>query len=134
MAPTGVFLICCVFIKVSNSHVHKCEASYSGLAENVQACAEKRTISLSTSLVLPAVAGCSRAETFSQLSSISFPQPYTKQKTFDLSLPLLFCRSVRDRRSPRPRAIAIVGRLRIRLSPISLSFRFISKFVETNDR
>ena len=32
---------------------------------------------LSTSLAWPAVAGCSRAETFSQLSSISFTQPCT---------------------------------------------------------
>ena len=33
---------------------------------------KKRTVLLSTSLVWPAVAGCSRAETFSQLSFISF--------------------------------------------------------------
>ena len=36
---------------------------------------KKRTVLLSTSLAWPAVAGCSRAETFSQLSSISFAQP-----------------------------------------------------------
>ena len=41
----------------------------------VEAFAEKRTVLLSTSLAWPAVAGCSRAETFSQLSSISFAQP-----------------------------------------------------------
>ena len=35
----------------------------------------KRTVLLSTSLTQPAVAGCSRAETFSQLSAISFAQP-----------------------------------------------------------
>ena len=34
---------------------------------------------LSTSLVWPAVAGCSQAETFSQLSSISFAQPCTER-------------------------------------------------------
>ena len=37
------------------------------------------TVLLSTSLAWPAVAGCSRAETFSQLSSISLPQPCTVQ-------------------------------------------------------
>ena len=36
---------------------------------------KKRTVLLSTSLAWPAVAGCSWAETFSQLSSISFAQP-----------------------------------------------------------
>ena len=36
---------------------------------------KKGTVLLSTSLAWPAVAGCSRAETFSQLSSISFAQP-----------------------------------------------------------
>ena len=36
---------------------------------------KKGTVLLSTSLAWPAVAGCSRAETFSQLSSISFTQP-----------------------------------------------------------
>ena len=35
---------------------------------------KKGTVLLSTSLAWPAVAGCSRAETFSQLSSISFAQ------------------------------------------------------------
>ena len=38
---------------------------------------KKGTVLLSTSLAWPAVAGCSRAETFSQLSSISFAQPCT---------------------------------------------------------
>ena len=38
---------------------------------------KKGTVLLSTSLAWPAVAGCSWAETFSQLSSISFPQPCT---------------------------------------------------------
>ena len=36
---------------------------------------KKGTVLPSTSLSWPAVAGCSRAETFSQLSSISFAQP-----------------------------------------------------------
>ena len=36
---------------------------------------KKRTVLLSTSLAWPALAGCSRAETFSQLSAISFAQP-----------------------------------------------------------
>ena len=36
---------------------------------------KKGTVLLSTSLAWPAVAGCSRAETFSQLSTISFAQP-----------------------------------------------------------
>ena len=36
---------------------------------------KKGTGLLSTSLAWPAVAGCSQAETFSQLSSISFAQP-----------------------------------------------------------
>ena len=35
---------------------------------------KKGTVLLSTSLAWPAVTGCSRAETFSQLSSISFAQ------------------------------------------------------------
>ena len=38
-------------------------------------CRKKGTVSLSTSQAWLAVAGCSRAETFSQLSSISFAQP-----------------------------------------------------------
>ena len=38
---------------------------------------KKGTVLLSTSLAWPAVAGCSRAEAFSQLSSISFAQPCT---------------------------------------------------------
>ena len=36
---------------------------------------KKGTVLLSTSLAWPAMAGCSRAETFSQLSAISFAQP-----------------------------------------------------------
>ena len=36
---------------------------------------KKRTVLLSTCLAVPAVAGCSRAETFSQLGPISFAQP-----------------------------------------------------------
>ena len=36
---------------------------------------KKGTVLLGTSLAWPAVAGCSRAETFSQLSAISFAQP-----------------------------------------------------------
>ena len=36
---------------------------------------KKGNVLLSTSLAWPAVAGCSRAETFSQPSSISFAQP-----------------------------------------------------------
>ena len=36
---------------------------------------KKGTVLLSTSLAWPAVAGCSWAETFSQLSSISFARP-----------------------------------------------------------
>ena len=39
---------------------------------------KKWIVLLSTSLAGPAVAGCSRAETFSQLSSISFAQPCTR--------------------------------------------------------
>ena len=36
---------------------------------------KKGTVLLSNSLAWPAVAGCSRAKTFSQLSPISFAQP-----------------------------------------------------------
>ena len=43
----------------------------------------KGTVLLSTSLAWPAVAGCSRAETFSQLSSISFAQPCTMLSIHD---------------------------------------------------
>ena len=39
---------------------------------------KKGTVLLSNSLAWPAVAGCSWAETFSQLSSISFAQPCTE--------------------------------------------------------
>ena len=39
---------------------------------------KKGTVLLSTRLAWPAVAGCSRADTFSQLSPISFAQPCTK--------------------------------------------------------
>ena len=38
---------------------------------------KKGTVLLRTSLAWPAVAGCSPAETFSQLSAISFAQPCT---------------------------------------------------------
>ena len=38
---------------------------------------KKGTVLLSTSLAWSAVAGCSRAETFSQLRAISFAQPCT---------------------------------------------------------
>ena len=38
---------------------------------------KKGTVLLSTSLAWPAVAGCSLADTFSQLSAISFAQPCT---------------------------------------------------------
>ena len=41
----------------------------------IQTCAEKGTVLQSTSLAWPALAGCSRVETFSQLSAISFAQP-----------------------------------------------------------
>ena len=44
---------------------------------NVQLLQKKGTVLLSTSLAWPAVAGCSRAETFLQLSSSSFAQPCT---------------------------------------------------------
>ena len=43
---------------------------------------KKGTVLLSTSLAWPAVAGCSRAEAFSQLSSISFAQPCTLRDPF----------------------------------------------------
>ena len=45
-------------------------SEYTGLCK-------KRTVLLSSSLAWPAVAGCSRAETYSQLSSIYFAQPCT---------------------------------------------------------
>ena len=48
----------------------------------IQSCAEKGTVLLSTSLAWPAVAGCSRAETFSQLNAISFAQPCTYDFTY----------------------------------------------------
>ena len=41
---------------------------------------KKGTVLLSTSLAWPAVACCSRAETFSQLSPFSFAQPCTCQR------------------------------------------------------
>ena len=44
---------------------------------------KKGTVLLSNSLAWPAVAGCSRAETFSQLSSISFAQPCTMLSIHD---------------------------------------------------
>ena len=43
---------------------------------------KKGTVFLSTSLAWPAVAGCSRVETFSQLSPISFAQPCIPRYTF----------------------------------------------------
>ena len=57
-------------------------------------CRKKGTVLLSTSLAWPAVAGCSQAETFSQLSTFSFAQPCTlhaastiyEKATFQLSL------------------------------------------------
>ena len=53
---------------------------------SLQTCAEKGTVMLSTSLAWPAVAVTSQAETFSQLSAISFAQPCTSFSTvFDTS-------------------------------------------------
>ena len=49
---------------------------------------KKDTVLLSTSLAWPAVAGCSRAETFSQLSAFSFAQPCTCSYVLPL-LPLV---------------------------------------------
>ena len=52
---------------------------------------KKRTGLLSTSLAWPAVAGCSRAETFSQLSTISFAQPCTcRNITHHITIPCAF--------------------------------------------
>ena len=48
---------------------------------------QKGTVLLSTSLAWPAVAGCSRAESFSQLSANSFAQPCTRlAKTINIVL------------------------------------------------
>ena len=47
---------------------------------------KKGTVLLSNSLAWPAVAGCSWAETFSQLSSISFAQPCTYNRCLKLRL------------------------------------------------
>ena len=44
-------------------------------SRHVQSCAEKRDCFAKHQPAWPAVAGCSRAETFSQLSSISVAQP-----------------------------------------------------------
>ena len=46
---------------------------------------KKGTVLLSTSLAWPAVAGCSRAETFSQLSAISFAQPCSMPELTELN-------------------------------------------------
>ena len=49
---------------------------YLGFTLNMYRVGQKKgTVLLSTFLAWLAVAGCSRAETFSQLSSISFAQP-----------------------------------------------------------
>ena len=57
---------------------------------------KKGTVLLSTSLAWPAVADCSRAETFSQLSAISFAQPCSciicRRRC--LALSLSFCGAV----------------------------------------
>ena len=45
------------------------------LEVTTELCRKKELFLLSTSLAWPAVAGCSRAETFSQLSSITFSLP-----------------------------------------------------------
>ena len=48
------------------------------MARNMYRLVQKKgTVLLSTSLAWPAVAGCNHAETFSQLSPISFAQPCT---------------------------------------------------------
>ena len=47
------------------------------VVKNYRVVQKKGSVLLSTSLVWPAVAGCSRADTFSQVSSISFAQPCT---------------------------------------------------------
>ena len=69
MAPTGSDIICHQIVSTSN---------ISSMYRLVQ---KKGTVLLSTSLAWPAVAGCTWAETFSQLSSISFAQPCTYKQT-----------------------------------------------------
>ena len=68
---------CCTRAKNSIHPVH-CQSCYRERPVRTsyyRVVQKKRTVLLSTSLAWPAVAGCSRAETFSQLSSISFAQP-----------------------------------------------------------
>ena len=57
----------------------------STMALSTGLCRKKGTVLLSTSLAWPAVAGCSRAETFSQHSPISFAQPCNLQSLGDCS-------------------------------------------------
>ena len=71
----------------------------------VQTYAEKRTVLLSTNLAWPAVAGCSRAETFSQLSAISFAQPCMfKINSFRTCLQSIFWLGVRIGKSSSVRS------------------------------
>ena len=51
---------------------HTLSTFYTGQDTVYRVVLKKGTVLLSTSLAWPAVAGCSRAETFSQLSSLSF--------------------------------------------------------------
>ena len=57
------------------------------LTKPLQTWAEKKwTVSLSTSLACPALDGCSRAETFSQLSPIYFAQPCTLETGYKVAM------------------------------------------------
>ena len=61
---------------------------------------KKGTVLLSTSLAWPAVAGCSRAETLSQLSTISFAQPCTLYPPLKIRLAILTVEPLRGHTHP----------------------------------
>ena len=73
-SPTRYKVVHLEFTITSLSRVQSCCTT---MHRPVQTCAEKRAVLLRTSLAWPAVAGYSRAETFSQLSAISFARPCT---------------------------------------------------------
>ena len=73
----GVF-VCCrreepLDVRAELTDKQTCQQT--NMKETYRLVQKKGTVLLSSGLAWPAVAGCSRAETFSQLSAISFAQP-----------------------------------------------------------
>ena len=86
----------------------------SAIREMYRLVQKKGTVLLSTSLAWLAVAGCSRAETFTQLSSISFAQPCTSRLlTFILSKKPIFLLFVFSPKGAQKYATLVRGKIEL---------------------